>query len=66
MCRFGLWCNVFDISGVVDEVVTDALQERLEALIPVPQRRFRHPGRRRSSDRAALKGILFVARTGIG
>ena len=65
-CRFDLWCNVFDTSGVVDEVVTDALWVRLEPLIPVPQRRFRHPGRRRSSDRAALEGILFVARTGIG
>ncbi|WP_216915938.1 IS5 family transposase [Nocardia noduli] len=51
---------------MVDEVVTDALWVRLEPLIPLPQRRFRHPGRRRSSDRAALEGILFVARTGIG
>ena len=65
-CRLGLWCNVFDTFGVVDEVVTDALWARLEALIPVRQRRFRHPGRRRCSDRAAMEGILFVARTGIG
>ncbi len=47
-------------------MVTDALWVRLEPLIPVPQRRFRHPGRRRTSDRAALEGILFVARSGIG
>ena len=66
MCRFDLWCNVFDASGVVDEVVTDALWERSEALIPLRQPRFRHPGRHRSSDRAALEGSLFVARTGIG
>ncbi len=51
---------------MADEVVTDALWTRLEPLIPVRQRRFRYPGRRRSGDRAALEGILFVARTGIG
>jgi transposase len=46
--------------------VTEALWARLETLIPLRQRLFRHPGRRRTSDRAALEGILFVARTGIG
>ncbi|MFC5003323.1 transposase [Dactylosporangium cerinum] len=29
------------------------------------QRRFRYPGRARTSDRAALEGILFAARTGV-
>ncbi|WP_228838972.1 IS5 family transposase [Nocardia amamiensis] len=42
------------------------LWARLESLIPVRQRRFRNPGRRRVDDRAALEGILWVARTGIG
>ncbi|WP_440446563.1 IS5 family transposase [Nocardia amamiensis] len=51
---------------MADDVVTDALWSRLEPLIPVRQRRFRHPGRRWTDDRAALEGILFVARTGIG
>ena len=45
--------------------MTDELWARLEPLIPVRERRFRHPGRRRTPDRAALEGILFVARTGI-
>src|SRR3954447_21463490 len=49
-----------------DQVLTDELWTRLEPLIPVHQRRFRHPGRRRTPDRAALEGILWVARTGIG
>ncbi|MEU2032693.1 IS5 family transposase [Nocardia amamiensis] len=46
--------------------MTDALWARVEPLIPVRQRRFRYPGRRRVADRAALEGILFVARSGIG
>ncbi|WIY00755.1 IS5 family transposase [Amycolatopsis mongoliensis] len=49
-----------------EEVVTDELWDRLEPLIPVYPRRFRHPGRRRADDRAALEGILYVVRTGIG
>jgi transposase len=47
-------------------VVTDELWARLESLIPSRERRFRSPGRHRSDDRAALEGILYVARTGIG
>src|SRR4030081_367578 len=39
---------------------------RLELLIPVRPRRFRYPGRRRADDRAALEGILYVVRTGVG
>jgi transposase len=50
---------------VDDQVLSDELWVRLEPLIPVHPRRFRHPGRRRTPDRAALEGILFVARTGI-
>ena len=48
-----------------DAVLTDELWQRLEPLLPVRPRRFRYPGRLRASDRAALEGILFVARTGI-
>jgi transposase len=49
-----------------EQVLTDELWARLEPLIPVHPRRFRHPGRRRADDRAALEGILYVVRTGIG
>jgi transposase len=49
-----------------DEVVTDELWERLEPLLPVRPRRFRNPGRKPADDRAALEGILYVIRTGIG
>jgi transposase len=51
---------------VREEVLTDELWARLEQLIPVPARRFRYPGRKRVDDRAALEGILYVVRTGIG
>jgi transposase len=50
---------------VSSTVITDELWRRLEPLLPVRQRRFRHPGRLRTSDRAALEGILFAARTGV-
>ncbi len=48
-----------------DTVLTDELWKRLEPLLPVRPRRFRYPGRLPTSDRAALEGILFVARTGL-
>jgi hypothetical protein len=36
-------------------------------LLPVRQRRFRYPGRRKPlDDRQVLQGILFVLHTGIG
>jgi hypothetical protein len=47
-------------------VQTDELWARLEPLIPVCPRRFRHPGRKRADDRAALEGILYEVRTGVG
>ena len=50
---------------MVDRVVTDELWLRLEPLIPVPERRYRFPGRRRVDNRAALEGILFVISTGM-
>ena len=45
--------------------VEDSLWELIEPLLPKPERRFRHPGRRRLDDRTVLCGILFVLHTGI-
>jgi transposase len=47
-------------------LVDDALWERVEPLLPVVERRYRYPGRKRIPDRRALTGILFVLKTGIG
>ncbi len=48
-------------------LVTDALWERLEPLLPPPpRRRFRFPGRKPLDPRKILTGILFVLKTGIG
>ncbi len=47
----------------IDEVLWRELKPLLPAAKP---RRFRHPGRRPHEPRAALGGILFVLRTGIG
>ncbi|WP_410574739.1 transposase [Amycolatopsis sp. cmx-4-61] len=49
-----------------EEVLTDQLWKRLEPPLPLHPRRFRYPGRKRADDRAALEGILYVIRTGIG
>ncbi|WP_435839891.1 IS5 family transposase [Streptomyces canus] len=45
--------------------VDDGLWTRIAPLVPVVQRRYRHPGRRRLDDRQVLCGILFVLHTGI-
>ena len=45
-------------------IVSDALWERIEPLLPTVERRVRFPGRRRLPDREALQGILFVLHTG--
>ena len=45
--------------------VPESLWREIEPLIPVPQRRFRYPGRKRCSERACLEGILTVLRWGI-
>ena len=45
--------------------VSDGLWELVEPLLPVRERRFRYPGRKRLGDREALQGILFVLYTGI-
>lgn len=46
-------------------LVDDQLWERIEPLLPVVERRYRYPGRKRIPDRKALTGILFVLKTGI-
>jgi transposase len=51
--------------AVAPWVVSDALWERVEPLLPKVKRRSRFPGRRRLPDRQALQGILFVLHTGI-
>ena len=47
-------------------ILDEQLWSLIEPLIPKRKRRFRYPGRKQISDRAALTGILFVLRTGIG
>jgi transposase len=51
--------------AVAPWIVSDELWGLVEPLLPVKQRRFRYPGRKRRSDRQALQGILFVLHTGI-
>ena len=51
--------------AVVPWIVSDELWELVEPLLPVKERRFRYPGRKRLPDRLALQGILFVLHTGI-
>jgi transposase len=47
-------------------LVTDALWERIQPLLPPPPpRRFRFPGRKPLGHRNILTGILFVLKTGI-
>ena len=50
---------------MADWEVSDELWARIKPLLPVVQRRLRHPGRRRLDDRACLNGILFVLVTGM-
>jgi len=47
-------------------LMDDSLWEIIKPLIPVKARRQKYPGRKRVCDRAALTGILFVLKTGIG
>jgi len=47
-------------------LVSDALWERIEPLLPDPKpRRFRFPGRKPKDRRKVLTGIIFVLKTGI-
>ena len=47
------------------ELLPEALWKIIEPLIPVKPRRFQHPGRKPVSNRTAMRGILFVLKTGI-
>jgi transposase len=52
---------------VIEHLVPDGLWERVAPLLPAPPSRpYRHHGRRRADDRAALAGIVFVLRHGVG
>src|SRR5436305_8241138 len=51
--------------AVTPWIVSDELWELVQPLLPVKERRFRYPGRKRLPDREALQGILFVLQTGI-
>ena len=51
--------------AVAPWIVPDELWELVEPLLPVRERRFRYPGRKRLPDREAMQGILFVLHTGI-
>ena len=51
--------------AVAPWIVSDELWALIEPLLPVKERRFRYPGRKRLPDRQALQGILFVLQTGI-
>src|SRR6266567_4343215 len=60
--------TVFGTPGeaAMKPLVPDALWERLQPLLPpVPERRFRFPGRKPLDYRKILTGILFVLKTGI-
>jgi transposase len=47
-------------------IVSDALWERIEPLLPAPKpRRWRYPGRKPLDRRKVLTGIIFVLKTGI-
>ena len=45
--------------------LSEGLWARVASLLPVVERRFRNPGRRRIDDRRCLEGILFVLFTGL-
>ena len=49
-----------------DPVITDAVWDLVEPLIPQKARRRRYPGRKPLDDRAVLTGILVVLARGIG
>jgi transposase len=45
--------------------VSDGLWERVVGLLPVRERRYRYPGRKRCDDRACLEGICYVLHSGL-
>jgi transposase len=47
-------------------LLSDALWQRVEPLLPTPKpRRFRYPGRKPLDYRKVLTGIIFVLKTGL-
>src|SRR4051812_16584624 len=58
----------YALGGIVmaKPLVSDALWQRIEPLLPPPKpRRFRYPGRKPLDRRKVLTGIIFVLKTGI-
>ena len=47
------------------QILDDELWQIIKPLLPKKKRRFRYPGRKPLDDRAVLRGILFVLKTGI-
>lgn len=47
------------------QILDDELWQIIEPLLPKKKRRFRYPGRKSLDDRAVLRGILFILKTGI-
>jgi transposase len=47
------------------QILDEELWQIIEPLLPKKKRRFRYPGRKPMGDRAVLRGILFVLKTGI-
>lgn len=45
-------------------LVSDEFWARVRPVLPVVERRFRHPGRKRVDDRCCLEAIMWVLRTG--
>ena len=71
VCQFSLTSGIQGVGAAETQggrkpwQIEDGLWERIEPLLPVVERRFRHPGRRRLDDRRVLCGILFVLYTGV-
>ncbi|MDV6291060.1 IS5 family transposase [Streptomyces sp. UP1A-1] len=51
--------------GTSPRIVSDELWDLVELLLPLRERRFRHPGLKPLPDRDVLCGILYVLHTGI-
>src|SRR5204862_1450278 len=60
-----LWCLVVRRGEQPPWIVPDGLWQRIEPLLPKPQRNPRYPGRKPLPDRQVLCGILFVLHPGI-
>src|SRR6476620_2777722 len=67
VCPLDSWSIVSGIGvQAMQPLVTDALWERIQPLLPPPPpRRVRFPGRKPLDYHKILTGILFVLKTGI-